>query len=53
MVKVCDGIGVETWICIWRGEGKECTKPKNQSPYDCGGCFHQIYPKVELGEKET
>ena len=51
MAKLCDGVGVETWACVWRGKEKECLKPPNRIPYDFGGCFHQVYPKVSLGRK--
>jgi len=44
--KKCDGIGVETSICVWRGKGKDCDKPKNKIPYDYGHCPHQVYKEV-------
>lgn len=40
--KGCDCIGVETWICMFRGKGNLCEKPKNRIPYDYGTCPHQI-----------
>jgi len=49
--KECDSVGVETHICIWRGEGKKCTKPKNHIPYNYGYCPHQVWVKYLVGVK--
>jgi len=38
----CDNIGIEPWICLWRGEETDCLKPKNKIPYDYGFCPHMV-----------
>ena len=37
---VCDGIGVETKVCSFRGKGSTCNKTKSKFPYNI--CHHWV-----------
>lgn len=43
---VCDGVGIETEICIYREENNECRKVRSKFPYSI--CSH--WKDIEVQE---